>query len=126
MIYEDDNKTIGNLSHSTKWFSPRDSERQLDSASKSGKSSHKDGDSSEKSSHTHSSNNDKTSKSSKRNNQNKGTSNSNKGFASMDPEKQREIASKGGKAAHESGNAHEFDSEEAKEAGHKGAQHKSK
>lgn len=45
-----------------------------------------------------------------------------RGFAGMDPEKQREIASKGGKAAHESGNAHEFDSEEAREAGRKGGQ----
>lgn len=42
---------------------------------------------------------------------------SGRGFASMDEDKQREIASKGGKAAHESGNAHEFDSEEAKRAG---------
>ena len=47
---------------------------------------------------------------------------SGRGFASMDPEKQREIASKGGRAAHESGNAHEFDSEEAREAGRKGGQ----
>ncbi|GHF54074.1 hypothetical protein HNQ07_003556 [Deinococcus metalli] len=38
---------------------------------------------------------------------------SERGFAAMDPDKQREIASKGGKAAHESGNAHEFTSEEA-------------
>ncbi|MCC8687982.1 KGG domain-containing protein [Xanthomonas campestris pv. raphani] len=45
---------------------------------------------------------------------------SNRGFASMDEDKQREIASKGGKAAHASGNAHEFDSEEAREAGRKG------
>lgn len=42
---------------------------------------------------------------------------SQRGFASMDPERQREIASEGGKAAHESGNAHEFTSEEAREAG---------
>lgn len=42
---------------------------------------------------------------------------SNRGFASMDPEKQREIASEGGRAAHASGNAHEFDSDEAREAG---------
>jgi uncharacterized protein len=42
---------------------------------------------------------------------------SNRGFASMDPQKQREIASEGGKAAHASGNAHEFDSEEARRAG---------
>ena len=42
---------------------------------------------------------------------------SNRGFASMDPEKQREIASEGGKAAHASGNAHEFTSEEARKAG---------
>ncbi len=42
---------------------------------------------------------------------------SNRGFASMDENKRREIASMGGKAAHESGNAHEFDSREAREAG---------
>lgn len=47
---------------------------------------------------------------------------SNRGFASMDREKQREIASKGGKAAHQSGNAHEFTSEEAREAVRKGGQ----
>lgn len=47
---------------------------------------------------------------------------SNRGFASMDPEKQREIASKGGKAAHEKGTAHEFTSEEARQAGSKGGQ----
>jgi general stress protein YciG len=46
--------------------------------------------------------------------------NSKKGFASMDPNKQREIASKGGKAAHMSGNAHQFTSEEARVAGRKG------
>lgn len=44
----------------------------------------------------------------------------NRGFASMDKDKQEEIASKGGKAAHESGNAHEFTSEEARKAGQKG------
>lgn len=44
---------------------------------------------------------------------------SNRGFASMDPQKQREIASEGGRAAHASGNAHEFDSEEARRAGSK-------
>jgi general stress protein YciG len=49
--------------------------------------------------------------------------NSGRGFAGMDDEQQREIASKGGKAAHESGNAHEFNSEEAREAGRKGGQH---
>jgi len=47
---------------------------------------------------------------------------SSRGFASMDPEQQREIASKGGKAAHEQGVAHEFDSEEAREAGRKGGE----
>ncbi len=40
-----------------------------------------------------------------------------RGFASMDPNKQREIASEGGRAAHASGNAHEFTSQEAQEAG---------
>src|SRR4051812_4328221 len=43
-----------------------------------------------------------------------------RGFASMDRQKQREIASKGGQAAHQSGRAHEFDSREAAEAGRKG------
>jgi general stress protein YciG len=52
---------------------------------------------------------------------NEDNSNSNnQGFASMDEDKQKEIASKGGKAAHEKGAAHEFDSEEAREAGQKG------
>lgn len=45
-----------------------------------------------------------------------------RGFAGMDPRKQREIASQGGKAAHEKGTAHEFTSEEAREAGRKGGQ----
>jgi general stress protein YciG len=45
-----------------------------------------------------------------------------RGFASMDPDKQREIASKGGKAAHQSGRAHEFGSKEAAEAGRKGGE----
>ena len=43
-----------------------------------------------------------------------------RGFASMDRGKQREIASKGGKAAHQKGTAHEWTSEEAREAGRKG------
>jgi uncharacterized protein len=45
---------------------------------------------------------------------------SNRGFASMDRSKQREIASKGGRAAHQKGTAHEFDSGEARAAGRKG------
>src|ERR1041384_6994650 len=45
---------------------------------------------------------------------------SNRGFASMDREKQKEIASKGGRAAHAKVTAHEFDSGEAREAGRKG------
>ena len=40
----------------------------------------------------------------------------------MSPEKQREIASKGGRAAHEKGTAHEWTSEEARNAGRKGGQ----
>jgi general stress protein YciG len=43
-----------------------------------------------------------------------------RGFASMDRNKQREIASKGGRAAHSKGTAHEWTSEEAREAGRKG------
>lgn len=45
-----------------------------------------------------------------------------RGFASMSPEKQREIASKGGRAAHAKGTAHEWTSEEARVAGRKGGQ----
>jgi len=45
-----------------------------------------------------------------------------RGFASMTPEKQREIASKGGRAAHQKGTAHEWTSEEARNAGRKGGQ----
>ena len=41
----------------------------------------------------------------------------NRGFASMDPDRQRQIASEGGKAAHQKGTAHEFTSEEARRAG---------
>ena len=43
-----------------------------------------------------------------------------RGFASMDRGKQRDIASKGGKAAHQKGTAHEWTSDEAREAGRKG------
>jgi len=45
-----------------------------------------------------------------------------RGFASMTPEKQREIASKGGRAAHQKGTAHEWTSDEARNAGRKGGQ----
>jgi general stress protein YciG len=45
---------------------------------------------------------------------------SRRGFASMDREKQRQIASKGGRAAHAKGTAHEFTHQEAVEAGRKG------
>ena len=49
-----------------------------------------------------------------------GTGKSRRGFASMDPSRQREIASKGGRAAHEKGTAHEWSSDEARVAGQKG------
>src|SRR5690349_18644415 len=45
---------------------------------------------------------------------------SNRGFASMDRERQREIASKGGRAAHRKGTAHQWSADEAREAGRKG------
>lgn len=45
-----------------------------------------------------------------------------RGFASMDRDKQREIARKGGRAAHQKGTAHEWTSEEAREAGRKGGE----
>ena len=47
---------------------------------------------------------------------------SRRGFAAMDEDKQREIARKGGKAAHAKGTAHQFTTEEAREAGRKGGQ----
>jgi general stress protein YciG len=47
---------------------------------------------------------------------------SKRGFASMDPEMQRRIASEGGRASHESGRGHRFTSEEARAAGRKGGQ----
>lgn len=43
-----------------------------------------------------------------------------RGFAAMDPEQQRRIASEGGKASHASGRGHRFTSEEARAAGRKG------
>jgi general stress protein YciG len=52
--------------------------------------------------------------------------NSKRGFASMDPDKQKRIASKGGRAAHQKGTAHEFTSEEAREAGRKGGEARGK
>lgn len=45
---------------------------------------------------------------------------SQRGFASMDDTLQRQIASKGGKAAHEKGTAHQFNRDEARAAGRKG------
>ncbi len=42
-----------------------------------------------------------------------------RGFAAMSPEKKREIASLGGRAAHAAGRAHQFSSEEARAAGKK-------
>lgn len=54
---------------------------------------------------------------------NKGTqTQQGRGFAGMDPEKQREIASEGGRASHASGHGHEFTSKEAQEAGRKGGE----
>ena len=45
-----------------------------------------------------------------------------RGFASMSPDKQRDIARKGGRAAHEKGTAHEWTADEARNAGRKGGQ----
>ena len=49
-----------------------------------------------------------------------------RGFAGMNPEQQREIASEGGRAAHASGHAHEFTSDEARAAGRKGGEARSR
>lgn len=51
-----------------------------------------------------------------------GRKTSNRGFAAMDPEKQKRIASEGGRAAHKQGVAHEWSRDEAREAGRKGGQ----
>jgi uncharacterized protein len=50
------------------------------------------------------------------------TGTSNRGFASMDRARQREIASKGGRAAHQKGTAHEWTADEARVAGRKGGE----
>jgi general stress protein YciG len=47
---------------------------------------------------------------------------SSRGFAAMSPERQKQIASEGGRAAHKQGVAHEWNSEEARQAGKKGGQ----
>lgn len=49
-----------------------------------------------------------------------------RGFAAMNPEKQKEIAKTGGRAAHEQGVAHRWSSEEARQAGRKGGQSRKK
>jgi uncharacterized protein len=51
-----------------------------------------------------------------------GRKSSNRGFAAMDPEKQKRIASEGGRAAHRQGVAHEWSRDEARQAGRKGGQ----
>jgi general stress protein YciG len=53
---------------------------------------------------------------------NSGTRRSNRGFAAMSPERQKQIASEGGRAAHRLGVAHEWNSDEARRAGKKGGQ----
>ncbi len=45
-----------------------------------------------------------------------------RGFASMDPQRVSEIARQGGRAAHQKGTAHEWNSQEAAQAGRKGGQ----
>lgn len=49
-----------------------------------------------------------------------------RGFAAMDPSKQKEIASRGGRAAHARGTAHQWTAEEARDAGRRGGQAKGK
>jgi uncharacterized protein len=49
-----------------------------------------------------------------------GEGRSRRGFAAMDPEERRAISRRGGEASHQSGRGHEFNSEEAREAGRRG------
>jgi uncharacterized protein len=58
-------------------------------------------------------------------NQGDGSRSKGRGFAGMEAEQQRQIASAGGRAAHASGHAHEFTSEEARQAGRKGGEARS-
>lgn len=51
-----------------------------------------------------------------------GNDNSQRGFAGMDPEEHKRIANEGGMASHEKGTGHEWNSQEAKEAGKKGGE----
>jgi uncharacterized protein len=60
-----------------------------------------------------------------KNRKNRGNNSGNRGFAAMDPDKQREIASKGGKASHESGRGNQFNSRSGQEAGQKGGRNSS-
>ncbi|MCP2014501.1 general stress protein YciG [Deinococcus sp. HSC-46F16] len=53
-------------------------------------------------------------------NQDKAPQRPGRGFAGMDPQRRQDIAREGGRAAHRSGNAHQFTSEEARAAGRKG------
>ena len=55
-------------------------------------------------------------------NESKSNGTSRRGFAAMDPERQRQIARQGGKAAHQQGVAHQWTTEEARAAGRKGGQ----
>lgn len=86
-------------------FGSMDKDKQREAASKGGQASH---------------DSDQSGQGQKQGSSNSGSEQ--RGFASMDEDKQREIASKGGKAAHEKGTAHEFTSEEAREAGRKGGE----
>ena len=54
--------------------------------------------------------------------QSPGKRTANRGFAAMDSERQKQIASEGGRAAHRQGVAHEWSKDEAREAGRKGGQ----
>jgi uncharacterized protein len=58
------------------------------------------------------------------NQNNNGGQNSKRGFAGMPADRQREIASQGGKAAHASGRANTFDSDSARRAGKIGGQNR--
>src|SRR5215217_355096 len=65
---------------------------------------------------------DNTSRGNGRMNNNSNGGSSNRGFAAMSPERQKQIASEGGRAAHKQGVAHEWNSDEARRAGRKGGQ----
>jgi len=103
------------MSSSSNQGSNRDNDTQQSSGSKQSTGNSKQG--SHSGSRQNQSDDQQSQSGGRQSNSQSGSSGDGRGFASMDPDRQREIAAEGGRAAHASGHAHEFTSEEAREAG---------